>query len=97
MKRTTCTRSFIVLFFFVITGCSSIRVVQESKTGGTVALQGPHEGARSKAEDHMRTQCPRGWQIVEEGEALATDNVTREWRITYACTGATKQTHTVAF
>lgn len=80
-----------------MTGCGSVRVVQEAKTGGTLALEGAHEAARSKAEDHMRTQCPRGWQIVEEGEALNTDGTTREWRITYACVGATTAVRVVAF
>ena len=90
-------RYILAGLFLFLGGCSSIRVVQEGKTGGTVALQGPHDGARGKAEEYMRTQCPRGWQIVEEGEALATDNVTREWRNTYACNGASTQTRVVAF
>ncbi len=100
--RTACKCVLISFLLSIIAGCSSIRVVQEGRTGGTIALQGPHEGARAKAEEHMRAQCPHGWQIIEEGEALATDNVTREWRITYACNGGDSRfpptkTKTVAF
>ena len=95
--RTACKCVFFIFLVSILAACSSIRVVQEGKTGGTVALSGPHDGARAKAEEHMRSNCPHGWQIVEEGEALATDNVTREWRITYACTGSATRTRTVAF
>ena len=49
-------------------GCGSFRVLRESNTGGTVALEGAHEPARSKAERYMRSQCPQGYEIVEEGD-----------------------------
>jgi hypothetical protein len=76
---------FALLTF--VTGCAgSIRVVEAAKTGGTLALHGPEENAREKAEEHMKMQCPGGYEIVEQGEA-STDDGSREWRITYACKG----------
>lgn len=53
-----------------LTGCSGIRVVQRSQTGGVVALQGAESGAREKAGEYMSRECPRGYEIVEEGEAV---------------------------
>ncbi|MBX3260407.1 MAG: hypothetical protein KIS78_03600 [Labilithrix sp.] len=69
-------------------GCGSYRVLSEAKTGGTVALEGAHDGARSKAESYMRAQCPDGFEVVEEGDAIGSDGASREWRISYVCTGA---------
>ena len=65
----------IVGFAWAVQGCSSIQVVQETPRGGVVGLEGPSEGARAKAEEHMRTRCPFGYRIVDEQEA----------RIAYAC------------
>lgn len=95
MWRTTAATAALALALGA--GCGSIRVVHEANSGGTVALQGPHDSARSKAEEYMRSQCEQGWEIVEEGEALASDGVSREWRITYACVGARTKTRVVAF
>lgn len=76
---------FALLSF--ITGCAgSIHVVEDAKTGGTVALHGPEEKAREKADEHMRTRCPAGYEIIEQGEA-STEDGSREWRITFACKG----------
>jgi hypothetical protein len=52
------------------TACSSIRVVKKMPDGGIVALQGDQGGARQKAEDYMHGQCPGGYDVVEEGEAV---------------------------
>jgi hypothetical protein len=72
----------------LVTGCAgSIHVVEDARSGGTVALHGPEGGAREKAEQHMKARCPGGFEIVEQGEA-STDDGSREWRITYACAGA---------
>jgi hypothetical protein len=71
----------------LLAGCAgSIHVVEDAKSGGTVALHGSEDGAREKAEQHMKTRCPGGYEIVEQGEA-STDDGNREWRITYACKG----------
>ena len=93
---------FIVPVFALLsfmTGCAgSIHVVEDAKSGGTVALHGPEEKAREKAEEHMKARCPGGYEIVEQGEASIEDG-TREWRITYACkgTGTTGKVARIAF
>lgn len=87
---------FALLSF--VTGCAgSIHVVEDARTGGTVALHGPEEKARAKAEEHMKTRCPGGFEIVEQGEAI--EDGSREWRITYACkgTGTTGKVARIAF
>ena len=72
----------------LVTGCAgSINVVEDARSGGTVALHGSEDSAREKAEEHMKTRCPGGYEIVEQGEA-STEDGSREWRITYACKGA---------
>jgi len=53
-----------------VAGCSSFRVVEKSQTGGVVALSGPRDDAHQKAEEFMAAQCPLGYQIVDEGEAV---------------------------
>lgn len=50
--------------------CSGIRVVQKTKDGGILALQGIQDDAREKADSYMKGQCPKGYEIVEEGEAV---------------------------
>lgn len=90
---------FIAPFFVLlslVTGCAgSIHVVEDAKSGGTVALHGPEEKAREKAEEHMKLRCPGGYEVVEQGEATIEDG-SREWRITYACKGANHVTGKVA-
>lgn len=72
----------------LVTGCAgSINVVEDARSGGTVALHGSEDSAREKAEEHMKTRCPGGYEIVEQGEA-STEDGSREWRITYACKGS---------
>lgn len=69
-------------------GCAgSFNVVEDAHSGGTVALHGSEDSAREKAEEHMKTRCPGGFEIVEQGEA-STEDGSREWRITYACKGS---------
>lgn len=83
-------RFFIPVFALLslVTGCAgSIHVVEDAKIGGTVALHGPEDNAREKAEQHMKTRCPGGYEIVEQGEANGEDG-SHEWRITYVCKGA---------
>jgi len=64
-----------IAFIVLLTGCSSIQVVRQSPAGGIVDLHGSPEGARQKAEEHMREACPFGYSIVREGES----------EIAYAC------------
>jgi len=53
-----------------LTGCGAIRVVRRTKAGGEIALEGLPEKARVKANDYMSAQCPSGFDILEEGEAV---------------------------
>jgi hypothetical protein len=83
--------------FALLTGCAGgIHVVEDARTGGTVALHGNESGAREKAEEHMKARCPGGYEIVEEGEATTPDG-DREWRIMYSCKGATGKVARLAF
>ena len=94
MRRLFVIGSFLLL----ASGCGSYRVLSEAKTGGTVALEGAHESARSKAEEYMRSQCPDGYEIKEEGDAFAEGGALREWRITYMCLGGSApRTAMIAF
>ena len=76
------------LLLSVVTGCGSIRVVSEAKSGGTLALRGAHDPAREKAERYMREHCPSGYEVVEEGDAAGDSDDAREWRIAYRCNGS---------
>jgi hypothetical protein len=71
-----------------LTGCGSIRVVSEAKSGGTLVLSGAQGSARSKAEDYMRRHCPTGYEVVEEGDTAGDTDDSREWRIAYRCNGS---------
>lgn len=78
---------FVSLIIVLLTGCSSIQVVQRSPSGGVVALHGDEEAAREKAADFMRRECPFGYRIVSEDDT-SRDGVAdgeRELRIKYAC------------
>src|SRR5689334_21653007 len=76
---------FVVTSFFArsmaaLTGCGSIRVVQKTPTGGVVALLGSQDKAREKAAEYMSAQCPEGYRIVEESEAVVGTETTAETR-----------------
>ncbi|MBX3228489.1 MAG: hypothetical protein KIT84_07545 [Labilithrix sp.] len=75
-------------FLLLVSGCGSIRVISEAKTGGTLALRGAHDAAREKAERYMREQCPDGFEVVEEGDTVGDTDDAREWRIAYRCNGS---------
>lgn len=53
-------------------GCSlgSYSVVQKTQTGGEVALLGARDEAQEKANAYMELVCPKGFTILEEGEAV---------------------------
>lgn len=86
MRFTLPVFAFLSLVTLVCGCAGRIHVVEDARTGGTVALHGPEEKAREKADAHMKARCPAGYEIVEQGEA-ATEDGSREWRITYACKG----------
>ena len=88
MRFTLLASAVCVASLALLSGCAgSIQVVEAAKSGGTVALHGSEEGAREKAEEHMKARCPGGFEIVEQGEATTEDG-SREWRLTYACKGS---------
>lgn len=72
----------------LLPGCGSISVIREAKTGGTLALHGPHDAAHEKAERYMRAHCPNGFEVIEEGDTAGDSDDTREWRIAYRCLGS---------
>ncbi len=87
--------SFTAALF--VGGCAgTIQVVEDARSGGTLALHGPEAGAREKADAHMKARCPGGYEIVEEGEARMPDG-DREWRVTDACKGGTGKAARLAF
>lgn len=63
-------------------GCvhGNYRVVKTVPSAGEVALEGPQEEARQKAEGYMASRCPSGYDIVEEGEAVVGQNSTSQTR-----------------
>lgn len=63
-------------------GCANIRVVKKTQTGGEVALLGSREGAQEKANEYMARQCPGGYDVLEEGEAVVGQNATTTTRPT---------------
>lgn len=63
-----------------LTGCSGIRVVRRAPDSGTVALVGPQGAAREKAERYMHQQCPTGYEVVEETEAVVGQSSSAESR-----------------
>lgn len=75
----------------LLTGCSSIRVVQKTPDGGVVALQGVQSGAREKADEYMRGQCGGEYAVVEEGEAVVGSDTTARKTSTFL--GPATQSH----
>ena len=57
---------------FASVGCihGSYRVVKRTPNSGELALMGPQDEARFRATEYMASQCPAGYDIVEEGEAV---------------------------
>ncbi|HEU4406107.1 MAG TPA: hypothetical protein VFS43_12635 [Polyangiaceae bacterium] len=60
----------IAFFSLAAAGCSGIRVVKRTPSGGELALVGAREGAQQKANEYMAGQCPGGYDVLEEGEAV---------------------------
>lgn len=61
--------------------CGGYRVVSQSPTGGTVALEGQRDSAREKAEEFMGSKCPFGYDVLPD----MSPSVDRELRITFRC------------
>lgn len=62
--------SAIALSSLGLAGCGTYRVVRRTPNGGEVALQGTPGKAHEAADQYMASQCPGGYDIVEEGEAV---------------------------
>jgi hypothetical protein len=62
--------SMTSLFALVACAGASYRVVKKTPEGGVVALAGSRDEAHSLAEGYMKSQCPGGFDVVEEGEAV---------------------------
>lgn len=66
----------LALTSIALGGCGTYRVVKKTPNGGEVALQGSPEKAREAAAEYMSAQCPQGYDIVEEGEAVVGSETT---------------------
>ncbi len=61
-------------------GCapaSNFRVVEKTSVGGVVALPSAQDMAREKAEQYMKSQCPTGYDIQKEAEAVIGSDTTQ--------------------
>ena len=63
-------------------GCihGNYRVVKTVPSAGELALEGPQQEARTKAEGYMANRCPGGYDITEEGEAVIGQNSSSQSR-----------------
>jgi hypothetical protein len=56
---------------FAAIGCgSSFRVVEKSAGAGVVAIPTAQDSAREQAEAYMKSQCPAGYDVQKEAEAV---------------------------
>jgi hypothetical protein len=72
----------IAFFSFAATGCATIRVVKRTPAGGELALIGARDEAQQKANEYMDRQCPAGYDVLEEGEAVVGQNMSTTSRPT---------------
>lgn len=55
----------------LLAACGSARVVRQTQTGGTIALQGDQRKAMEDGQRQMDAHCgPGNWQIIEQGEVV---------------------------
>jgi hypothetical protein len=60
-----------VVSFAALVGCgSSFRVVEKSSGAGVVAIPSAQDSAREQAEAYMKQQCPTGYDVQKEAEAV---------------------------
>jgi hypothetical protein len=72
--------SVLALSTIGLTGCGTYRVVHRTPAGGEVALEGSEEKAREAANEYMASQCPYGFDVIEEGEAVVGSETTASTR-----------------
>ena len=79
----------------VLSGCSGYRVVQvHPGKDGIVALLGDRDAAREKATGYMNEQCPGGFDVVEEGEAVVGETSNSQSQGTQTIFGPAVNTQT---
>jgi hypothetical protein len=78
--RTVYASIVVASLFTMLAGCGTYRVVKKTPNGGEVALQGSPEKAREGAQEYMAAQCPGGYDILEEGEAVVGSETTEQTR-----------------
>lgn len=71
----------------LVGACGGIRVVKKTQTGGELALLGSQEKAREEATKYMTAQCPSGFDILEEGEAVVGSTSSSNAQQTTSWTG----------
>src|SRR5258708_18680682 len=72
--------SVLALSTMALTGCGTYRVVHKTAAGGEVALEGSEDKAREAAAEYMASQCPQGFDVIEEGEAVIGSQTTASTR-----------------
>lgn len=72
--------SVLALSTIGLTGCGTYRVVHRTAAGGEVALEGSEDKAREAASEYMASQCPYGFDVIEEGEAVVGSETTASTR-----------------
>lgn len=72
-------RSLIIGLFLVTAACGgSVQVMEHSAAGGTIAVSGSDEAARSRADELMRQHCGR-YTLVDERPSSGG------WQMAYRC------------
>lgn len=79
--RSLAFAAVLIPLFSCLVACGggTMRVVQETPSGGTVAVQGD-DGSTEKAEKYMGAQCPFGYDIL--GRQRTPDD---QQTIRYSC------------
>jgi hypothetical protein len=60
----------VVSFAAVGCGGSTFRVVEKTSGAGVVAIASAQDQAREQAETYMKSQCPTGYDVQKEAEAV---------------------------
>jgi hypothetical protein len=69
-----------VISLLALAGCGaagSFRVVEKTSGGGVVALPSAQDMGREKAEQYMKSQCPTGYDVQKEAEAVIGSDTTQ--------------------
>jgi hypothetical protein len=69
-----------VISLLALAGCGAggtFRVVEKTSAGGVVALPSAQDMGRQQAEQYMKTQCPGGYDVQKEAEAVIGSDTTQ--------------------